>query len=115
MRQRSRRAGAATSQPASKLGRPIPMRVGEMQAMDITPDCFGLHADEVSQTCRPGTAEEFVSLGVNSSLGPLHGRRFVVAVPHAQGVRNGEPKDRKDQIPGADCASFLQLQATFSS
>jgi len=86
-----------------------------MQAMGVTPDCFGLDTDEVSQICCPRTAEEFVSLGVRSSFRALHGRGFVVAIPHAQGVRNGEPEDRDDQIPRADGPSFLQLQATLSS
>jgi len=30
-------------------------------------------------------------------------------------IRNGEPEDREDQIPSADGASVLHLQATFSS
>ena len=38
-----------------------------------------------------------------------------VAVPHTQVVRNGEPEDSEDQIPGTDGASVLHLQATFSS
>lgn len=91
------------------------LRVGELQSNGVTPDGLGLKANEVGQVGRPGTAKEFASLDVEPSLRPLHRRGFVVAVPHAQGVRNGEPEDREDQIPRADGPSFLQLQATLSS
>lgn len=89
--------------------------VGELQSNGVSPDGLGPKANEVGQVGRPGTAKEFVSLDVKPSLRPLHRRGFVVAVPHAQGVRNGEPEDRDDQIPGTDGTSPLQLQATLRS
>jgi hypothetical protein len=85
-----------------------------MQPLGITPNGSGLDANEIAQIRRPRTAKEFLRLKLEASPRPLHWCGFVMPIPHAQGVRNGEPEDREDQIPSADRASFLQLQATFS-
>ena len=98
-----------------RLRRPDHLPVAKMHSLGITPDGLGLDADEVGQICSPTTAKEFLRLGVEAPLRPLHGRWFVVAIPHTQIVRNGEPEDREDQIPRADGPSFFQLQATLSS